>query len=273
MAAYDTKLPMIDSHCGRTSLSHTMNALQLVSSPLIERNIVKDFPSDKPILLIVTDTSLTKDERLVISKGKFIATEGVLFLYELPLTSLDPPFHQARKDFLLNKDSLRRSGNLLFHSEKNDLVYSHQLVAGNPFDSGLKKKSDTIQLFNDLMSGADTSTTYEASIWNRVFTDSYESPELVVRQFDSKNKMIQELVSIPKEEPDNAYGWLRQHVDFKLTDLNSRVEIFIRGKRIEANYFLLRPATLDVYDRVATDSSFWLNNYFIPPPSEKALHH
>ncbi len=268
ITAYDTKLPMIDSHCGRTSLSETMKALQLVSDTLIEKNFLRDLTSPKPILLLVTPDPLSDNEQILISKAKLIIKDSTLTLYELPLTALQPPFNQVRKNFETRKDSMYNSEGFFYESRTHQSVFGFSQPAKIPFEAGMMKNGE-LSLFNKSIPDADTSLEFEASVWNRVFTDSYESPELVVRQYNKSNQLIEELVTVPKENPNNAYGWLRQNQTFKLHDSDNRIEILIRGKKIEANYFLLRPKNLSVYSDLKSDSSFWLNNYFIPSASEK----
>lgn len=262
-AAYDTRLPMIDSHCGRTSLAQTMKALQVVSHPLLEREILKDLPSQKPILLLITPDSLSAYEKVLVSKSKLIVRDSALALYELPLQALHAPFTVVRAEFETLKDSLRPSGGLLYFSDADRTVFGFWQENSNPFDNGIRK-SGALSLLNKVIAPADTSEVFEASVWNRVFTDSYESPELVVRQYDAANKLVEERVSVPKENPDNAFGWLRQQLHFTVHGPQHRIEIFLRGKKIEANYFLLRPADLDVYHPPDSGGSFRKNNFFIP---------
>jgi hypothetical protein len=267
-AAFDTGLPMIDSHCGRTSLSATMNALQLVSDTLIERNILKDFPSDKPILLIVTYDPISADEKVVVSKAKLIQSDSLVGLYELSLSSIQGFSSEVRRQFFEMKDSMISANHFLYSSVGSPMLFRKNLAEGLPFEKGTVT-SGGFELFNGTIT-TDTSEEMEASVWNKVFNNSFESPELIVRQYNNKNELAEELVTVPKENPNNAFGWLRQSQVFKLHEKNNRVQILIRGKKIEANYFLLRPENLNVYYDVQPDSSFWLNNFFIPTSSYKA---
>jgi hypothetical protein len=265
-AAYDTRLPMIDSHCGRTSLSETMKALQLVSDTLIAREMLADFPSQKPILLLVTPDSLSDNEKILVSKSKLIVSDSALALYELPLQALHAPFDAVRNEFESQKDSLRQSGDYRYRRDGDVPVFGFSQEGSSPFEKGIKKNGE-LSLLNKVIAPADTAEVLEASVWIRVFIDSYESPELVVREYNSSNKLVQELVSVPKENPDNALGWQRQYLRFTIHNSSNRIEILLRGKLIEANHFLLRPANVNVFSQPESGGSFWKNNFYIPAHS------
>ncbi len=263
-AAYDTGLPLVDSYCGRTSVSETMKALQLVSDTLIERSLLHDFPSSKPLLLITTQIPISTYEMGLVSKSKLIFSDSLLHLFELPLSSLASPFEKVRHDFFLDQKSLRHEGNLFYSSSVHQPVWVRNLAEGKPFMNGLRKDSASLELFNGIISDADTTMIMEASIWNKVFTNSYQSPEVVVREFDAKHQLLKEYSTLATSDPNNAFGWLRQSQAFKLHAAGNRIQILLRGKDIEANYLLLRPQNLAVYYNVDSDSSFWLNNFFVP---------
>lgn len=257
---------MIDSHCGRTSLSETMKALQLVSDTLIAREMLADFPSQKSILLLVTPDSLSANEKILVSKSKLIVSDSALALYELPLQALHAPFDAVRNEFETQKDSLHQSGDYWYRSDVDVPVFGFSQEGAAPFEKGIKKNGE-LSLMNKVVEQADTSEVFEASVWNRVFTDSYESPELVLREYNSSNQIVQELVSVPKENPDNAFGWQRQYQRFKVHNSSNRIEILLRGKLIEANHFLLRPADVTVFSQPESGGSFWKNNFYIPAHS------
>jgi hypothetical protein len=254
---------MIDSYCGRTSLSQTMKALQLVAHPLIPREIKNDFPSQKPLLLLVTRSDLSGNEKMLIQKSIPVSADSLLSLYELPLDSLDPPVAPVSNFFREKKDSMFIVGSGLYASDSTGAVVMKFFPQGKPFESGHKVKGDTLLIFHGPVP-ADSLTELEASVWTFVDRHSHKSPQLVVRLYDGRQALKEEFAGDPITNPDIAYGWLRQKVVFRKKSPGDVVEIFIRGKRMEATRFLLRPVATDVYHQPDQTGSLWLNNFFIP---------
>jgi len=263
-AMYDTGLPMIDSHCGRTSLSHTMNALQLVSDTLIERSMLRDFPSGKPILLITDRDPLTAYEQELVNKAHPIFSDSIVHLFELPLSALSSPLEKIRSNFFAARQSMHYENGFFTSGNSAGPIIQKDLFQGAPFEQGRIKNADTMLLYDGPVPEADTSRFLEVSVWTKVSNASFESPDLFVREFDNNNTQINEWHNPASQDPHNAFGWLRQSENIKLRDRHNRILIFLEGgKNIEANYFLIRPKDENVYYKTESDSSFWLNNFYI----------
>ncbi len=96
--AYETGLPLINSNMSRTSVSQSMELLQLISDPEIHKERL-DNMNDKPLLLIADFDQLIQAERDLVKKAEHLADVQSLSLYRLPLKA----FHQRTEPILEKK--------------------------------------------------------------------------------------------------------------------------------------------------------------------------
>ena len=83
-----TGLPTLAVHLSRTSLSQTYKSLALVLEPYRPLKIIKDFPNQKPFLVIADKDLLKENEKYLFNKCKFILDNGKFQVYELPFEAL-----------------------------------------------------------------------------------------------------------------------------------------------------------------------------------------
>lgn len=95
-----TGLPLISAMLSRISNSHCTEAIQMLSSPLIERELIQKFPNKKDILVLLggDPPPLSVGEQYVIDISKPVMISKDFSLYKLPVDSLArlPQVEQAR---------------------------------------------------------------------------------------------------------------------------------------------------------------------------------
>lgn len=265
--SFETGLPMVDSYMGRTSLSNTLSSIQLVADRKIKKEILDDWPSEKPLLLLVTKDNLTPNEKYIVSRSRLLFESDDEALYELPVETFAAPFDSLRNHFFSVRDSFFSVGKNCYTDAPGSKVYKKKFSpdTGTAFFSDAPfQDSGTVKLLAASIDG--NPQMYEASVWIKLFTDTYEIPILVYSQQDETGTVVDKQVIDLKTDPDNYKGWVRASCYFELKKQGNMVNLHVQGKYLEADRFLLRPANVNIYDEVKKDSSFVLNNYFIPPP-------
>lgn len=85
-----TGIPMINGMLSRIGLKHSMERVQMLSDPLIDREMLSKFPNQKDILLLLglDHPPLTPGEQFLISISKELARTPTYALYRLKLADI-----------------------------------------------------------------------------------------------------------------------------------------------------------------------------------------
>jgi len=86
-----TGLPMVNSLLSRIGLSHTLERVQMLSNPLVERSMLQKFPNQKDILLLVGSDAipeLKNGEQYLVDISQRVAETKDFSLYRLRLADL-----------------------------------------------------------------------------------------------------------------------------------------------------------------------------------------
>ena len=158
IASLKTALPTTAVMMGRTSISQTLNNINLFLEPYRKLKLLVDLPQKKPFLLIVTNCNeLNDNEKLIISKSAFIFKTETASYYELPVNNL-----------ISLADSLYDKSNTEFHNSKLfkfDNIYSSDAEKNYIYD-GYDNKQSTIRYQGN---GAYSGNIHE---YNRIFEGS-----------------------------------------------------------------------------------------------------
>ncbi|MFN0176927.1 MAG: hypothetical protein ACKVU0_19960 [Saprospiraceae bacterium] len=86
-----TGLPMVNSMLSRIGLSHTLERVQMLANPLVERSLLQKFPNQKDILLLVGSDAipyLQNGEQYLVDISTRVAESKDFSLYRLRLADL-----------------------------------------------------------------------------------------------------------------------------------------------------------------------------------------
>ncbi|MEP7128341.1 MAG: hypothetical protein ABI729_05710 [Chitinophagales bacterium] len=267
--SYSTGLPLMNGYTGRTSVSESMKLMQMASGPATEKSILNELKSNLPILLVSNQLDqLSNFEKQIIEKAELIFTEGPVDMYKLSLESLRSQYEDMRLRFY-KQPQLFSYDSVYLTSPSKALVmkrFSSGSTSKKFLDKGKYLASGDLALYNGIIPFAADSQVFEASFWEKVFTESYEIPLMYYRQYEASGKLIEEQVVNPCTPTENYDGWYLANFTFTLWNSDNRVEFFMQGRQIEIDRFLIKPMGLDVYAEVRSDSSFVVNNYYISPP-------
>ncbi|MBN8678502.1 MAG: hypothetical protein J0M29_09770 [Chitinophagales bacterium] len=87
-----TGLPMVNSMLSRIGLNHSLERVQMLSNPLIERTLVSRFPNQKDILLVVGSDALPElkgGEKYMVDISEKVATSKDFSLFRLKVADIN----------------------------------------------------------------------------------------------------------------------------------------------------------------------------------------
>lgn len=267
-SSFNTGLPIATCMMSRTSVSQAMKTAQLLADSLIEKQVLKDYPNKKPLLVVSTKEQLSPSEEFIISKSKKIFENDFIKMFLLPLENLKPDYSFVRN----YKATLDEEKNLPVETDSSD-----NLIIQNSFENLQSEfvfagkganylEQGTIPLYKGEMDESLVGVTQEFSVWVKVFKESESMPVLWYRQFDSSGNMIEEKDLSPGYSFDIIGDWIRIPCLFTLREKNNVVEFYFEGNKIALDELLIRPAGVNVICNKRSDGSFFFNN--IPVPAD-----
>ncbi|WP_460620459.1 hypothetical protein [Hymenobacter tenuis] len=240
----ETGLPLVSASMSRASWSRSAAILQLLSNDVLPKEILRDFPNQKPLLLLVTPHPLSKSEQNLVSKARLLLTDKRASLYELPLSALNAePHRKAALSALATYEP--RPDVVRLQSWKPTAGRS---PLGNPSIAG----TGSLVLWKGLVPQAQDTTTYEASVW--VSSVNMKSlPVLHLRELDGKTgQEVRNQEILVSTVTDIYHGWLCSRLSTRLQHPDNRLEVYLEGEKFEAADVLIRPAYADVYETLAS---------------------
>jgi hypothetical protein len=254
-AALELKLPQTQTFLGRTSLSQTMNLVQLLSHDAIPKEILKDFPDDRPLLLITTGDELWGEEHHLLTKSILLAESQGVRLYELPLSA----FWDNREEYVNQYRKRLASGRFLMKKIEGDSVLFEKdatYIWKHAFAQEDGKSSESILL--------DTTglrpNVYEASVWLKTELKRAAYPVLYVRQYDENGTLLREHFCNPKSVTDVYQGDVLAKVNFMSHADAIRLRISLEGKDEKSGHSFLLKSLQPIYIS-KRDGLLLMNNY------------
>ncbi|HSI91160.1 MAG TPA: hypothetical protein VK927_08585 [Adhaeribacter sp.] len=263
-ASLSTGLPIAANLMSRTSVSHTMQLQQLLSSPLIDKEVLKKFPNRKPLLLLVTRDELTAAEQRLVSKGTKLFENERVALYELPLEKLASERQDAVSEFQKKQPELKAGNGMLTAGKTANIVYQS-------FDNKTPEKGfhqagaitlnkGNITFFEQPMpSGADT-TVYEASVWINA-KNKFGLPVFQYKQFTPTAELVEQKDIFLSKTTEIFKDWVRASVTFRLQHPDNKLVFSFEAEDLIADDLLIRPLNQDVYFYTDKGKRLVLNNY------------
>ncbi|UOQ54278.1 hypothetical protein [Hymenobacter cellulosivorans] len=249
--AIATGLPELSTYVSRPSVEHMLRHVQLLSSPLVEKPLLKQFPSDKPILLLVTADALTPAEQRLVSIAKQLVKVDNITLYELPVAALAATtLEQERTKATALLPTLPQRAGGLYASTDRGVIY--QSFADKPDRRGRlapgamyePKEMNTVLYDGPLPTPTDTAR-YEASVWVNGKMD-YGYGFLQVKQFNGGSEVGSQAAD-GRLTTEVDGDWVRLQVVFRPVPGVNRLQVICGGRDILADDLLIRPLTTDVY--------------------------
>ncbi len=250
-ASATTGLPLLATYVSRASVGQAMQHIQLLSSDMVTKELLPHFPSNKPILLLVTPDYLTEAEQRLVRRAHLLVQTPEATLYELPIAALAAtalPRERAQADSLL-PTLPRRAGGRRVTTPAGVLVESFD---GAPDRRGRLGPGAYYQArdgFSTLYAGpvpvpADTGR-YEASVWINGKSD-YGYGNMRVKLYNAQG-LAGESVVDGRKATEIMGDWVRVVVPFRVPPGIIRLEVLYENRDLLADDLLIRPVNTDVY--------------------------
>jgi hypothetical protein len=175
---YQTGIPTTMSCMSRTSLSQTLNLLQIGSGSHVEKRWAKDLPSDQPLLVAIEprDTLVFSD---LLTDATLLGVQDHICLYETQLGDWQTVDYLTTDRLPISKDNIGYALNLvedgnaegIFGTKGQELSKEEHLLLTCPVD-------------------IDTSTTAHASAWFRVEPDDRSIAILDLAAYDASGTQL-----------------------------------------------------------------------------------
>jgi hypothetical protein len=262
-ASLNLHLPLLAMFMSRSSVSETLRLVQLLSSPLVEKELLPRLPSTKPILLVVIPNQLNANEQRLVSLARLIRATPEVALYELPVATLAATSlaaERAKAAALL--PTLTPQKGLYTTTSKGALYLPFDqspVRAGHLAPGAFYEPRETFSSLYDgpLPMPADTGR-YEASVWVDA-TTAYGLGNLQVKLYRQGNQ-IDHQVADTRISTEIQGNWVRVAVVFRRPADADRLEILYDSRDLRADDLLVRPLGTDVYWRDAR-GQLVLNGY------------
>ncbi len=268
-ASYQTGLAMNSTFLGRYSISRAMKMGQLMSDTLIAKEILKDYPNDKPLLLVAHGKKFLPDEERILKKAKLIYQKEEEALYELPLSAFNDNKEQIKLQFAAQKDSLFRfqTPNYWSTDSINNVVINH-FEDGNYADAlfgekALQQEAGEMVLFEGKIPNAKAGQLYLISVWVKSDDKHAAFPDFSYKQFNVENAEVAQIYYDPKDRLDIYKDWVRADHLITVHHPDNRIKISLVGDNIIADEFMIRPLDSNVYTKLQEEEGFLFNGYVI----------
>ena len=270
-----TGLPLLATYVSRPSVEQMVRHVQLLSSPLLPKPLLRDFPSNKPILLMVANGGglSPAEQRIINLAHRLNAPFPDFVLYELPVAALaatEIAAERAKAAALL--PTLRPQPQGWFTTTGRGVLVqgydqapdrrSH-LGTGGAFYAAPEQFSKLYD--GPLPAPADTGR-YELSVWVNI-KNEYGNGNLQLRLFTADGRQLEHKGADGRIATEVDGDWLRVVLPFQRTAEAARIEVLYDSRDLLADDLLIRPVDTDVYYYVPTASGRQLvkNTYLLGP--------
>lgn len=250
-----TGLPLVNNYSARASLSQTMEAIQLVSHPVIPRSWAQELPSSQPLLLVYPHKeSLTTGEEWVLQSSRKLGQIGEVSIHEI------------------NPDQLRANEDLIREiaatpDTLNGSVWVNEGFGDDPSmpvgDAARSCDRWNAVIWQGEFSEEIDQKEVELSIWIKIDDESDYLPDLTLTQMDG-DQVISNQKIITQQSSDVCKGWAiaRQVVSLRSYDTILRSNT----KNVTYDRLMIRSLDENVVSRHPDTQQIILwNNYPLGP--------
>ncbi|RTQ47600.1 hypothetical protein EJV47_19495 [Hymenobacter gummosus] len=262
-------LPELSSYVSRPSIGQVMRHVQLLSSPLLDKTLLRDFPNQKPLLLLVTPQSLTLAEQRLVSLAKLLVSTPEVQLYELPLAALAATTRaeEQQRAAALLPTLPQRPGGLRATTPKGVIMDDFakrpdrrgHLAPGALADHGEAR----IVMYNGPVPAPADTGRYEVSVWVNGHTD-FGYGSLQVRQYDAGGGELDYQYKDGRICTEIDGDWIRVAVTVRIRPETKRLEVLYANEDLLVDDLLIRPEDTNVY-WTSPDQQLILNGYRLGP--------
>lgn len=272
----DTGLPLINTKSARMPMRQGLEAIQLVASPLIPRQLPDKFPSDKPLLISYFGSPVTDAESQLLAQAELLATVAGVQLLKLDLAAFaTDSADKLVRAFTEKKDSLSFAPPYTYTAAASSDRVIFEGYGDGPGILGESVLSQpttgtTYRLFEGDLLAEQPAEEMEMSVWVACDLNSNYLPPIDIAVFNGVEQVNFARVQA-KESHDYFQGWVRVSTNFSLPGGRHRVVVSSRGKYPRFDHLLIRPVATSVYLQSSPATPLVYNNYLLDSGPEVPL--
>jgi hypothetical protein len=259
-------LPVTCGQLSRTSFSQTVKMAKLYSSELIEKDVLKEYKNNKPLLMMVLNENLTPNDHKIIEQGKFLFEDLGKNYYELPLSALHNKRDSVKQYYAVNKQQFNDYGTYLGSDSADNVITKRFEDEPKPeavFGKGCHyQEHGQTFLYFDTLPNAVSGAWYCISAW--VYADQRTAayPVIYATQLDGE-KEVSKHETNGKFSIDLYKNWARVYIVFQLTNKHNKLYVISDGNYAFVDEFMISPCNVNVITGKESDTKFIYNNYAI----------
>lgn len=258
-----TGLPTTGAMLTRTSISQTINQLQLITEPYRRPLIFRDFPNRKPLLLAWDEERVAQgafNYAHLLEGAQLIYENPPLRFYRLPLQVFDERITQRTyhiEKALTDSTLVRRDGWVLAGNTAKPFIYESfdEQISDRPYigkGGFLGVMADENVVFEG--SVPDTGR-YMLQVWMFVNADLYARTTVLVQELDPDTGAERQRAEIQVKDLTTVFddkGWALLEIPFAIQQKNSRLKWIFQHKELHRHplwldEMLIRPEGLDIF--------------------------
>lgn len=225
-----TGLPMVNAMLSRIGLGHTLERVQMLSNPLVERSMLQKFPNQKDILLVVGSDAipeLKKGEQYLVDISERVAQTKDYSLYRLRLADLaNSKAVQEAKAVCQKGGYIAPTLHLGFDENPSNLAF---------YGAGCyqtKAKEDKIF---DFVSPFERDTQMVFSVWTYLDSGKWAAGFWLVSVRDAAGAELENFKVETRKSNDIQGNWIRAEARTRLP----------RGGHLEVKSYGEKPMLID----------------------------
>jgi len=272
---FHTKLPVVNTNLGRTSIWENKNLVQLISPNFYNKVVEKDFTDTRPLLVIKSNEPLTESESYLFSRSKVIYQGKSFSLYSLEKDELfnnnsQMYFDQYKSESLSVYDGFQVTDSIsfIFYNSFEDSIST------KPFrgQGGVESNKKGINVFasfspHTFLQGKN----YDVSLWmNNQEQDALNLWfRLIIQRYDSKESIWKDVVTYFPEKAETIHeNWSLVEMTFKGGNPNDSLRLVTIGKenskaKLYADDLLIKGVANNVYKYDSLSKVLFYNNHEI----------
>lgn len=205
-----TGIPLVSSMLSRMSISQTAEGVQMISDPIIRKELAYKFPNEKPILVLLgkNHPALKRGEQWIIDNSTLLMERDNYFLYSISVDKLRNSYqNQEIMDWYTsgrpkNVDFRRKD----FEDDKSEVTFVGK--GAYAMEKGTRLLWET-----DVPASSDSLYTFAG--WTEINYIRHGTTIFYVEVVDPEGKRVFNQAIHTREGNDVQDMWIRNEVEFK----------------------------------------------------------
>ncbi len=225
-----TGLPMVNSMLSRIGLAQTLERVQMLSNPLVERSLPQKFPNQQDILILVGSDAISElkvGEKFLLDISQILVVNKDFSLYRLRLTDL------ANNTVLRSAKMAIQSGSdtaPALHLGYDETPSSHAFYGAGSHETKIKE-----DLICDFASPYERDTQMVFSAWTYLNPGPYSAGFWLLSIRDHAGGEVENIKVETRKSNDVQDSWIRSETRFTLP----------KGGSVRINSYGFKPMLVD----------------------------